>query len=132
MDDAQATSKLKSDYTWLQKHERLLLGAVLALVMVFGVYTVEKHMDASANLKVQILQAQLNTQKEQNAQNETHSAQIEAQYAAMVEMFQKQNAALASAVTARNNGLIQQQGVDKNLPPTELALRWQGLIGGNV
>jgi DNA mismatch repair ATPase MutL len=114
--------------TFLQKHERMVICALVLMVAMFlgGKYFDREAAKAQANATVA---AQLAADAKQSAQQAAlQAAQTQAQYQAMLEVLQKQNAALAQAVVQRNVVLVQQQAVDKTLSPTQLTQRWAALV----
>lgn len=116
--------------TWLQKHERLVLATLfLAAAMFLG----NKYIDTSASKAS--AQAQIATQQAVSAQKSaeqaaTTAAQTAAAYQTIVDALQKQNAALAQAVTQRDAILGQQQTAIKTAPLPVVAQQWQTAIGG--
>jgi hypothetical protein len=118
--------------TFLQKHERMVICALVLMVAMFlgGKYFDREAAKAQANATVA---AQLAADAKQSAQQAAlQAAQTQAQYQAMLEVLQKQNAVLAQAVTQRDAILGQQQAVDKTLSPTQLTQRWAQLVPGTM
>lgn len=119
---------IKTDLTWLQKHERLVLavlgGAILWLA-IGKIDTLIINHDA-ANLH----QAQVVADKQEqiNYNLAKQAEQQAAQYKALAEQVTKQNAALESANVQLSLALSKQQKTDATLPPTELAQRWNTLV----
>ena len=130
MDDTQATTIVETKLSWLRHHERLILAAMLAGVLVFGTMKVESVLANKADAKVAVLQQQVADDKDKNAALALQSSQTASQYQSMVDALSKQNASLAASVAQRQAGLAQQQQHDQTLPPSELAKRWEELIGG--
>ena len=130
MAGALASEPVVLPQTWLQKHERMVICAlVLAVAMFLG----NKYLDseatraqASASVATQIA-----TEAKANAQQAAQqAAQTQAQFQAIVETLQKQNAVLAQAVTQRDAILGQTQKVVAVAPLPDVAKEWQGSIGG--
>lgn len=114
--------------SWLKLHEKMVICVLVLATAVFlgGKYLDSSAAKAQANATVAVqLAADAKLSAQQAA---TQAAQVQAQYQAMVDILQKQNAALAQAVTQRDAVLGQQQTVDKTLSPTQLTQRWAQLV----
>jgi hypothetical protein len=117
-----------SKQTWLLRHERLV---IVALVLAAGVFTGQRGLDylahkadlgadkAIAQLRVDV--AVLQGQTAQAAKNEV-------QYQAMLDTLQKQNATLAAAIAQDNASLSARQAQDRGLPLPGLAGRWETIL----
>lgn len=130
MDDTQLKTAIKSDLSWLQRHERMV---ICALVLMVAMFLGNKWLDSSA-AKAQAqasVAAQLASDAKLSAQQAaTQAAQTQAQYQAMVDMYAKQNAVLATAITNRDAILGKQQTAVQTAPLTDVAQQWQIAIGG--
>lgn len=125
--DSTIVTKIESDWKWLTTH--LLLLALVAGLIFAGVYGVESIVarhDADNAKRLDALAAQV---AQTNVQTQQATQQQIAQLAS-------QNAALQTAVTTllqqnaqRNTTLVVQQKADTTLPPTQLAQRWDSLLG---
>lgn len=118
---------IKNDLTWLQKHERII---IVALVLLFGAWLGGKFLDGrilDAQNKVAIATQKLTDQEAANKQSADQVAQAVQQYQTLINTLSTQNAALASAVATRNAALAKQQSVDTNLTLPDLAVRWKNL-----
>lgn len=127
MDDIQAVTLVKSDLTWLQRHERLIICTlVLVAVVLLGQHWLN---NSAANDKqvANTAAAQLADQKTANTQIAQQVQALATEYQAVVDTVSRQNAALASAVASRNSGLVAQQSQDKTLPLDGVAARWRTL-----
>ena len=113
--------------TWLQKHERLLIVALVLLAGSYGVNHYLNNAAAKAETRAQVAEVALVDQKAIDTQLAAQTAQVQAQYVQMVDALAKQNAALANAVSSRNAGLQEQQGSDSKLPLSDLAKRLESL-----
>jgi DNA mismatch repair ATPase MutL len=114
--------------SWIKQHERMVICAMFLAVTLFlgGKFLDREAAKAQANATVAVqLASDAKLAAQQAAQQ---AAQTQAQYQAMLDALQKQNAALAQAVTQRNVVLVQQQAVDKTLSPTQLTQRWAALV----
>jgi hypothetical protein len=119
---------VKSEMTWLQAHERLVL---VFMVLLFAGFLGNRYInyDAAKKDTQATIAAQLATEAKASAQQAAQqAAQTAAQYAQMVDMLQKQNATLAQAITQRDAILGKQQTEDRAMPPSELVKRWQVLV----
>lgn len=117
--------------TWLQKHERMV---ICALVLMVTMFLGNKYIDSNA-AKAQTqasVAAQLAADAKLSAQQAaTQAAQTQAQYQAMVTALTQQNATLAQAVTQRDSILGKQQAAVSTAPLTDVAQQWQTALGGS-
>jgi hypothetical protein len=123
MDDKQAVTFIKTELTWLQKHERLM---IVFLVLLVGVWLGNKYLNnsaAEAQTKYSIAAAQLE-------QTRQEAAAAKADYQMTLDALTKQNASLAASVAQRQVVLAQRQTEIQTLPLPQVATRWQELIGG--
>src|SRR5271157_4482162 len=96
-----ALDTVKNDLTWVQKHERLI---IVALVLAAGSWGLQHFLDnqaAKAETRASVAEQALVLQKSQNDAMAAQSAQVAQQYATMVQALAAQNASLASAVAQR-------------------------------
>lgn len=115
--------------TFFKTHERLLLVGVALLL---GYWGWGKYLDHESQVKKQeavqsqqVLQAQIE-------QNKEYAAQAQAAYQSTQQLYQQmlqQGEALTLAIAARNQQVVVQQKSDAALPPAELGKRWESLIG---
>lgn len=123
MDDTQVTTVIKNDLSWLQRHERII---IVALILAAGVYSVNKWINykaGAAQTAYQVAAAQL-------AQSRQDAITATSQYQAALTLAQRQNAALAAAISSRQTVLVQQQETIKTLPLPEVGQGIQTAIGG--
>jgi hypothetical protein len=124
MDDNQ----LKSGVTWIQKHERvILLALILGTLLFLGNRWINYSADkthTAATIAVQ----QLTEQKALNEQIRQQVQQSQTEYQQLVQLMTQENAQLAQAVSSRNTVLVKQQESDKQMPLPNLAKRWQELV----
>jgi len=116
--------------TWLQKHERIV---IVFLVLLAGAWGFSRYADlAAARTEARATAAEqaLTSQKAVDAQNASQTAQVLAQYQAMVQAQSTQIASLAAAAAQRQTVLKQNQATDATLGLPALAGRLQTL--GNV
>ena len=109
--------------SWLQKHERIV---IVALVLLVGGWGLGKYLDIAASrseARATAAEQALVDQKAQNAQYAAQVAQVEQQYVAMVQALAAQNAALAQAVAQRQASQTVNQTHDAVLPLPDLANR---------
>lgn len=114
---------------WLETHKHLAITLVVAAVCLFIAVKVMAHLDGVAHDQRVLAEEKL--RQDQSAQHAAEaqaaidrqeSDRIQAEMARQNAALRSQNAVLMSALSAR-----QQQ--DRQLPPSELATRWEGLIG---
>jgi hypothetical protein len=125
------SNPVTTSVSWLQQHERLI---IVTLILIFLSYVAYKGFDLAStyeNHKVQVDTATLNAQKQQtNAQLAQAQATL-TDYQNAFKQATQQNAALAATIASRNTALTNQQQEDTKLTPSELAQRWQTLIGNS-
>lgn len=113
--------------TWLQRHERLL---IVAMVLLAGAWGFSRYADLSASkaeARATVAEQALTAQKATDAQNASETASVLAQYQAIVQSLQAQNASLAGIAAQRQTAVAAQQQVDSTLPVAELANRLKTL-----
>src|SRR2546430_17449964 len=95
MDDKQTIAVAEGGFTWLQKHERMI---IVLLVLLAGGWLGNKWLNnsaAEAQTKYAIAQAALD-------QTRLQASQAHQDYQMTVDALTKQNASLAAAVASRN------------------------------
>ena len=127
-------TKVNADVSWIQRHERIL---IVAMVLLAGSWLGNKYLSGriqAAENKLAVATQQLADQQALNKQQLQASAdaaketqQATTIYQATIDTPSRQNAALASAVASRNVQLQQQHAVDANLTLPDLAVRWKNL-----
>ena len=113
---------------WIESHERLLLVAVAGVVLWFGIGRVDSLIARHDNANLQQAQVVAQVQQEKTAALAKQVAEQAAQYQALADKVQVQNAALVQANTELATALAKQQRTDASLPPTELVNRWSTLV----
>ena len=113
---------------WIESHERLLLVAVAGVVLWFGIGRVDSLIARHDNANLQQAQVVAQAQADKTAAIAEQVAQQSAQYQALADKVQAQNAALVQANTELATALAKQQRTDASLPPTELVNRWSTLV----
>jgi len=113
---------------WIEAHERLLLVAVAGVVLWFGIGRVDSLIARHDNANLQQAQVIAQVQQEKTAAIAAQVAEQAAQYQALADKVQVQNAALVQANTELATALAKQQRTDASLPPTELVNRWSTLV----
>lgn len=108
---------------FLKAHERLIivLSIVAALWVAYGKYA--DILSLRANQKYQTDKAALVLQQQATAAVQKQVAADEAQYADLVQKFEKQNSQLETLILQRDAAAKQQQTVDKSLDVTQSAAR---------
>ena len=121
-------TEVQTAVSWIKTHERLI---IVFMVLLFGAFLGNKWLDTSAakTAAAATFAAQQAAEAKQSASVAAQQAvQVQQQYQAMLEVLQKQNAALAQAVTQRDAILGQQQTADRVMTPTQLTQRWAALV----
>jgi hypothetical protein len=114
--------------TYIKSHENLLLVALLGLSLWFAIGRYDKltaNHDASV-LKQTLVVAQ--AQADKNAALAVQATEQAAQYKALSDKIQAQDAALIQANATLATALTAQQHKDATLPPTELVQRLNTLV----
>lgn len=113
--------------SWLQRHERLI---IVALVLLAGTWSLNRYFDAAAvkaDTRASVAEQALNVQKTIDAQNAAQTAQVESQYQAMVSALSAQNSLLAAAAASRQAAVVKNQATDATLALPALADRLKTL-----
>ena len=104
--------------TYLKAHERLLIVLVLIVLSWFTFGKIQDVIAAHDHANLQQAQVVAAVQQEKQA----------AEYKALADKVNAQNAALEQANVNLANALIKQQRTDASLLPSELANRWTVLV----
>ena len=128
MDDATVITKLKADLTWIQKHERIIIALVGGLVLWFAIGKIDTLIANHDHANLQQAQVAAAVQEEKNQALAAQIAQQAAEYKALAEKVEAQNAALEQVNVNLATALTKQQKTDAALPPTELVARWNTLV----
>lgn len=129
MDQNVVTTEVTAAKTWLQKHERII---ITALVLSAGSWFGNHYLNvkaANADETKQVAIEELNAQKARDVQLAGQVTQLNNQYLAVTAQLQQQNAQLASAMSNRTIVLQQQQAADKTMPLPDLGNRLATLAG---
>ena len=109
--------------SWLQKHERIV---IVALVLLVGGWGLGKYLDIAASrseARATAAEQALVDQKSQNAQTLATVTQLTQQYQQLTSTLAAQNASLAASLAARQTAQAAQRATDAQLPLTDLATR---------
>lgn len=109
--------------TWLKKHERIVLVTLVLFFGSLGLHHFLFNQAAAATQRATIAEAALASQKTLDVQQAQATAQVTAQYQAMVAQLTSQNNTLATAITSRQEALGKQQQVNAQLPLGSLTQR---------
>lgn len=110
-------------HSWLQKHERIV---IVALVLLVGGWGLGKYLDIAASrseARATAAEQALVNQKAQNAQTLATVTQLTQQYQQLTSTLAAQNASLAASLAARQTAQAVQRATDAQLPLTDLATR---------
>ena len=121
---------VQKELSWLQKHERIV---IVALVLVAGVFLGNKLLNyesAQKDAKVAALTLVVNQDKQNVAQMALAAAQAQATYQTTLDAITKENASLAQANAQELASLAQRQTVDNALPLPAVAQRIEVLVPG--
>jgi hypothetical protein len=114
--------------TYLKAHERLLIVLVLIVLSWFTFGKIQDVIAAHDHANLQQAQVVAAVQQEKNDALAKQVAQQAAEYKALADKVNAQNAALEQANVNLANALIKQQRTDASLLPSELANRWTVLV----
>ena len=114
--------------TFLKDHERLVLAVIAGLVLWFAIVKVDTLIANHDNATLQQAQVVAAVQEEKNVALAKQVAEQAAEYKALADKVNAQNAALEQANVNLANALIKQQHTDAGLPPTELVARLNTLV----
>lgn len=128
MDTTSIETKIKSELSWLQKHERLVLAVVAGLVLWFAIGKVDSliaNHDA-ANLQQAKVTAQVQEEKNQALAEQVSKDRLA--YDTLAAKIEARDAQLQQMQVQLVAALTKQQQVDKTMTPTELTQRWNILV----
>src|SRR5208337_3272321 len=114
---------IKSEFSWLQKHERLL---IVAMVLIFGYVGINHYLNnaaAKAEIRATVAEAKAATSDDAAVKAASAVAQIQQQYQVLATHDQALIASLAQAAVARQATTVAQQKTDTTLAPSALASR---------
>ncbi len=114
--------------TYVKAHEKLVLAGIAALLLWFAVGHIEGIIARHDNANLQQAQIVAQAQADKTAAIAEQVAQQSAQYQALADKVQVQNAALVQANTELATALAKQQHTDSTLPPSDLVARWNTLV----
>src|ERR1019366_4244076 len=113
--------------SWLQKHERIV---IVALVLAAGSWGLQQYLNnvaAKAETRATVAEQALMLQKTTDTQLAATVAQVTQQYQSMVQALAVQNVALAQAVAQREASQVVNQNHDAWLPVPYFANRLKTL-----
>ena len=114
---------------WLRHHERLLIIVVSSVFLSFsGIRLINylEHRDQKIYDKdLAVLQAQV----DKNTAIAQQNAALAQQYAALAQQVLAENTKLEQAIASRDVATRVQQSKDQALPPSDLSVRWELLVG---
>jgi len=128
MDVNKLEASVKQDLSWLQKHEKLILGILIILAIVFAF---NKYIDHSAKVADENAAVSVQVLKEQQEVNKKLLDRMDVQdqrYESLVQEMNRRNVMLDNAIAYRNTNLNKQQSVNNTLPLSGLVVRWKTLL----
>ena len=128
MDVAKVEATIKNDFTWLQKHEKLVLAVIAGLVLWFSIGKIDTLIANHDNATLHQAQVVADQQAAVNQGLAQQAAYQAAQYKELATKLDSQNQALVAANTQLATSLAQHQKADASLPPSGLAERWHQLV----
>lgn len=119
---------LSTELSWFKKHETLILGVgVLLVVLILG----NKYVNydaARTETKAKDAEQVLQLAKQHDDDLKSFMQTQTDQYRQLVTQLQAQNAELVSSIQSRNQALQKQQQQDTKLPLPDLGKRWQQIL----
>jgi hypothetical protein len=109
--------------TWIQKHERVI---IVALVLLAGSWAYGKYANlasSKAEARANAAEQALVLQNATDAQLAAQTAQVLAQHQAIEQAYAALQTATAAAAASRQASVVQQQKTDATLPAADLANR---------
>lgn len=116
MDD-QILTKVKADLSWLQKHERIVLAVIVALVLVFGANKALDKYAEVAHDHATVLQQQLDDQKTANKALDAKIDKLTSDWVADRASREADMTRLSLAIAQRDSAA--KQNVERVLAPTD-------------
>jgi hypothetical protein len=132
MDIATVQNEVKSDVSWIQKHERIIivLFVLLTIAFCFNKYVNYDAAKKDAALSAATVQTQeALKQKEIAAQTVVDDSK---KYQEMIATLETENKLLISTIQNDNIVLGERQKKDSTLPLDELSQRWEVLVGPGI
>lgn len=118
-------SFIAAEKTWLQKHERLLLGAALLLVSLWLGNKYINHSASIADAKSAAAQQQLVLDKQQMAALQAAYEQDRTTLASQIQQLIAANMSLSKSVVDSEHALENAKAKVPNMSPTQLSTTWQ-------
>jgi PDZ domain-containing secreted protein len=125
---AAIETKIKTDLSWLQKHERLVLAVIAGLVLWFGIGKIDTLLINHDHSNLEQAKVVAQVQQEKNDALAKQIAQDKADYTALAAQVQARDAQLVQLQATLVTALAQRQKTDATLPPTELVQRLNTLV----
>lgn len=113
---------------YLKAHEKLVLTLFFGAILYFAIGKVDALLAHHDSAVLQQAQVTLQSQQSKDAALAAQATQQAAQFQALAEKVQAQNAALEQANVTLATALARQQHTDATLPPTELVARLNTLV----
>jgi hypothetical protein len=121
-------AQVGASVSWFKQHETLLIVLMVLAVLTFGVYKYFDLASAIENHKAQQAQAILQTQTQKTDTDLAQAKQLLGVYQTTVAQALAANNTLAATIASRDKQVVVQVTKDAQLPPSQLATRWQGLV----
>lgn len=132
MNEQQIVQTVKQELSWFQRHERIVLALIAALVLCLGIVKYQDRQVIVTQAQAQAAELKAQLTKDAADQRAAESAQVEAQLQAMIADLGAQNQNLENANKSLLSALEQRKATDAQLTPTGLANRIQELSGAPV
>ncbi len=128
-DTKTLTSDVVRVESWLKQHERLI---IIFMVLIFSFFVLDKGLSVVASWeqhKATQAEKVLDAQKAKNDADLATAKGMLSDYQTQLAADTKEIAALTTAQASRDKVVVVQQKADAAMPPSQLATRWQGLVG---
>jgi hypothetical protein len=116
---------IKSEWSWIKAHERVLIVLIVLLAVCFLGNKWLNYDSAKKDAQYTALAQKLDEQKTVNEKQAQQTQAITAQYQEMVDALAKQNAALAGAISQRDSALKQKQQEIASMTLPQVAREWE-------
>jgi len=120
---------IKSELSWLQKHERIIIVFMVLLVGCFLGNKWINYSAANADAKYAALVEKLDEQQKQNTANAQQTALAVSQYQSAINNMQSQITALTGAIASRDAALAKKQQQIASMTLPQVAQEWEKALG---
>ncbi len=128
MNTTDIETKIKSDLSWLQRHEKLVLTVLAGLVLWFAIGKIDTLIINHDNANLQQAKVVAQVQEEKNQALVEQVTKDRLAYDALAAKIEARDTQLQQMQVQLIAALTKQQQVDRTMTPTELTQRWNVLV----